>query len=111
MINKVNEVVRGQAIVQRHKDTADSRHRIEGLELRMGVGRDVGHAITGLDSQRLQGGGPTIAAVEELGIRQAKDTIDHGLTVGVKGARAPGKLERGKRYFHAEGGKLQHGLQ
>ena len=37
MVDEINEVVRGQAIIQRHKHSADLRHRIKRFELRVSV--------------------------------------------------------------------------
>ena len=52
VLNQVAEVVGDEPEVERHQHRADLRHRVERLELRVGVRRDVGDAIALLDAQR-----------------------------------------------------------
>src|SRR5579871_1876398 len=61
---------------------------------------DIGYAIALLDTHRLQESGPAITAIEELGVGEPQLTIDHGLPVGVKPARATREFDRGQRDFH-----------
>ena len=67
----------------------------------MGIGRDVRHAITVADAQALlQDLRPAVAAVKELGVRQAQITVDDGLAIGVQPPGAASELQRRQRQFH-----------
>jgi hypothetical protein len=49
----------------------------------MGVGRDIGDAIAGLDAELLQHRRPAVAALEELRVREALRAIYDSLAVGI----------------------------
>ena len=72
VIDEVNEIVRGQAIVNRHQHRADLRHGIERFELRVGVRRDIGDAVARANPKLLQGRRPTIAPIEKLRVGPAR---------------------------------------
>ena len=71
VLENIGEVVRGEAEVDGHDHGADLRHRVEGLQMRVGVRRDGGHAVARLHAQLLQGGGPAVAALKELAVGEA----------------------------------------
>src|SRR4030095_6756355 len=77
----------------RNQDRTDLRDRIKRFELGVCVRGDVDNAVALLDAERLQGGRPAIAALQELLVREALVTIDDGLTRGVQATRTPGELE------------------
>src|SRR5205823_13882734 len=79
VVDDVGEIVRGKAEVDRHEDGPDLRDRIERLELRMRIRRDVDDAVALLDTERLQRGRPAIAALEEVAVREALVAVDDSL--------------------------------
>src|SRR5262249_33180740 len=81
---------------------ADLRHRIERLELGMGIGRDISHAVGLRNSEVLQDPRPPIATIKKLFVTQAQLSIDYGFTVSVKLARTPRKFNRRQRSFHKD---------
>ena len=54
VVDQVLELLGGQPEVDRHQHRADLRHGVERLELRVGVGRDVGDAVALDDAEGLQ---------------------------------------------------------
>ena len=77
----VDEVVGGQAVVDRHEHRADLRHGVERLELLVRVRRDVGDTVALLHAHPLQGRRPAVAAIEELLVGEAQVAVDDGLAV------------------------------
>src|SRR5690349_10816980 len=100
MSRDVDEVLGREAVVDRDHDGADLRHRIEGLELLVRVGRDVGDAVSVPDAHRLQRGRPPVAALKELLVCKTQITVDHALALAVKLAGPPRELERRERSLH-----------
>src|SRR5579859_7737140 len=98
--NQVAEVVGDQSIIERHEHGADLRYRVERLELRVDVGGDVGDAIAFPDARALQPSRPSIAAIPELRVGEAKAPVDERGTIRVQPPGAPEELERRQRYFH-----------
>src|SRR5262249_24118897 len=94
------EIVGQQAIVDWHQRCCDLRHSVIGFEMRVRVRGDVSNAIALPDTHRLQGRGPAITPLEELGVRQPQLAVDYGFSVGVKSARATRKFNRRQRDFH-----------
>jgi hypothetical protein len=95
----VREVVSGQPVVDGDEDRSDLRHSVERLELGMRVRRDVSDAVAGLHAQLLKGERPSIAAIEELPVREALRSIDHGLAVRKEYPSAAHELEWRERRF------------
>ena len=96
VVDDVGEIVRGEAEVDRYEHGPDLRDRVERLELRVRIRRDVDDAVALLDTECLQRGGPAIAALEEVAVREALVAVDDSLARRIQATRAPGKLERGK---------------
>ena len=100
VVDDIGEIVGGQTIVDGNEHGADLRHGIERLELRMGIGRDIGDAVAGLDPHLLQRGGPAIAAVKELRVGQPEIAVDDSFPVGIEPARASRKFHWRQGDFH-----------
>ena len=100
MRGDVDEVVRGEAVVDGDQHRTDLRHGIEGFELLVHVRRDVGDAVTLPNPHRLQRGRPAVAAVEELLVSEAEVAVDHAFAIAVKLSRPPRELQRCERRFH-----------
>lgn len=99
VVDDVGEIVGDEPVIDRDEDGADLRDRVEGLELRMRVGRDVRDAVAGGDAQLLQRRRPFVAALEELRVRQTERAVDDRLALGVQAACATRKLEGREGYF------------
>ena len=56
VVDDIDEVFRGQTVIDGNEHGADLRHGIKRLKLRMGIRSDIGHAVPSLDSHLLQGG-------------------------------------------------------
>lgn len=95
VVNQINEIIRGETIVDGHQDRANLRHCIKGFELCMGVRRNVSDPITLSHAETLKGRRPAIASIEKLRIGQPQFTIHHSFAVAIKLARAPGKVHWG----------------
>ncbi len=54
MFQDVGKVSRREPEVDRHRDCADLRHGIVGLQMRMGVRRDHGHPVSPADAEPLK---------------------------------------------------------
>ncbi len=106
MVDDVLEVVRQQAVVDRHQHRADLRHRVVGFQVRVRVGGDVGDPVAVSDAERLQRRRPAVAPLEELAVGEPHLAVDDGLAVGVQPARTPGEFHRGQRDFHCGGSFL-----
>ena len=91
VLDDVGELVRAQPVVDRHEDRADLRHGVKRLELRVRVRRDVGDAIARLDAERLQRGGPPVAAIEELRVGKPQVAVDDRFAIGVQRAGRGGQ--------------------
>ena len=96
----VGDLVRGQAEVDGDEDGADLRNRVERLELRVRIRRDVGHAVALRDAEPLEGGGPPVAAREELGVREPRRPVNHRLSIGVQRAGPAQELQRREGRLH-----------
>ena len=101
VVHDVDEVLRGQPVVDRHQDGAELRHRVEGLQLRVRVRRDRGHPVALRHAEPLQRRGPAVAAIEELPVGQPEITVDDRLPVCVQPAGTAGEVQRRQRRFHA----------
>ena len=88
VLNQVAEIVGDQPEVDRHEHGADLRNRVERLELRVRVGRDVGDAIALLDAEALQRRRPAIAAIEELAVGPALRAVNDAFAVARTACRA-----------------------
>ena len=102
MADDVGEIVVGEAIVDGDEDGSDLRHRVERLELGVGVWRDVGHSIAAPDTESLQGSRPAVAPVEQLLVAGPPRTVDDRLATTVEGPRPARELERSEGDFHNE---------
>src|SRR5438552_13281792 len=100
VIDQVKKVLCGQAKVQWHQDSAQLRHGVERLQLRMSIGREIGDTIARANSEPLQNRRPAIAPIEELGVVPARLAIDHSDALRIKFARPAGKFEWRERRFH-----------
>ena len=100
VVDDVSEIFRSQADIDRHKNSANLRHRIIRFQVRMIVRRDVCDAVSLTYSKRRERGRPAIAAVEKLRIRQTEAATDNRFPAGVESPRTAGKLKRCERYFH-----------
>ncbi len=100
VVDDVGEVVGGEAVVDGDEDRAELRNRVEGFELGMGVGRDVGDAVAFAHAHALQRRGPAVAAVEELFVGEAQIAVDDGLAASVEFAGAAHEIQRGQWGFH-----------
>ena len=100
VVHHVDEVVRRQPVVHRHEYRAELRHRVERLQLRVGVRRDGGDAVPLLHAERCQRGGPAVAPVEELLVGEPQVTIDDGFAPAMQATGAAGELKRRQRCFH-----------
>ena len=100
VVDNVGEVVGGEAVVDGDEDRAELRDRVEGFELGMGVGRDVGDAIAFAHAHALQRRGPAVAAVAELLVGEAQIAVDDGLAASVEFAGAAHEIQRGQWGFH-----------
>jgi hypothetical protein len=67
----------------------------------VGVRRDVDDAVALLDAERLQGGRPPIAALEELFVREALVAVNDGFTRRIQATRTTGELEGCERNLQA----------
>ena len=103
VVDDVGEVVGGEAVVDGDEDRAELRDRVEGFELGMGVGRDVGDAIALAHAHALQRRGPAVAAVAELLVGEAQIAVDDGLAASVELAGAAHEIQRGQWGFHLAG--------
>src|SRR5262249_45405394 len=97
---QVTKVVCDQPEIDWHQDRTDLRHRVEGLQLRVRVRRDVSDAIALRDAKLLKRAGPSVASIEKLAIRPALIAVDDAFAVGVELSRAPHELQRSERDFH-----------
>ena len=100
MIDDVLKIFRQQPIIDRDQHRADLRYSVERFQMRMRVWCDINDPITRSDTDALKRRRPTVTAVEKLGISKPLVAIDNGFTVGIKPARAPGKIHRSQRCFH-----------
>ena len=100
MIDQINEIVRDQAVIQRHEHGANLRHRVKRFKLRVCVRREISDAIALPNSEPLQGGRPTIDTIKELSISHAQFAIHQSFAPGVELASAARKFQRGQRRFH-----------
>src|SRR5206468_3300949 len=100
MTDDVGEIAGREPVVDWHHNRADLRHRVERLQLRVRVRRDVGDAIARLDAEALQRRGPPVAAVEELLVAETQAAIDDGFAVPVQGPRPARELQRREWDFH-----------
>ena len=97
----IDEVLGGQAVVDRHQDSADLGHRIEGFELLVGVRRDVCDPVALLHPHRLQRRRPAVAAIQELLVGQPQIAVDDRLTIAVELPCPSREVERSERGLHA----------
>ncbi len=88
----VREIVGGEPVVDRHQDGPNLRHRIEGLELRVDVRRDVRHTVARRHAQALQHRRPAVAAIEELLVGEPQVAVDDGLPRAEQPASAASEL-------------------
>jgi hypothetical protein len=100
VVDDVGEVVGGKAVVDGDENRAKLRDRVEGFELGMGVGRDVGDAVTFAHTNTLQRRGPAVAAVAELLVGEAQIAVDDGLAASVELAGTAHEIQRGQWRFH-----------
>src|SRR5213078_3412512 len=100
VLDEVKKVVCGQAKVQWHQHSAQLRHRVERLQLRMAIRREICDAIARANSQPLQNRRPTIAPIEKLGVAPTRLTIDHRDLFRINFPRAASELEWRQRRFH-----------
>src|SRR2546422_10432089 len=100
MADDVREIVRCEAEVDGHDDTADLRDGIKRFEQGVGVGRDVGDAVTPSDAETLQRARPAVASIEELAVGVPRRAIDGRFVMRIEATRAAGGLERRPRDFH-----------
>src|SRR5699024_7469389 len=100
VVDDVDEVVGGQPEVHRDQDRAELRHGVEGLQLRVCVGGDVGDTVALHDAHGLQGRGPAVTAVEELLVGQTKIPIDHRFPSWVQTAGTASELQGAQCDLH-----------
>ncbi len=100
VLDQIGEIIRSEAVVDRHEHGADLGRGVEGLEHRVRVRRDDRDAIAGAHAHGLQRRRPAIAALEELCIGQPQRPVDHGLPMRIQLARAAREIERRERQFH-----------
>ena len=103
VIDEVNEVVRCQAVINRHEHGADLGHGIKRFELAVSIWRDISGAIAFRDAECLQNRRPTIAAIEKLFVSQPQIAVDNGFAGAVQLARAARKFDWGERSLHLTG--------
>ena len=68
----------------------------------MRVRRDYGDPVARPNSKPLEGGRGTVAATEELFIRQTQGAIDDRGTVSVEAPRPAGKIQGSEGDFHRD---------
>src|SRR5206468_10546815 len=100
VIDQVKKVLCGQAKVQWHQDSAQLRHGVERLQLRMSIAREIGDTIARANAESLQDRRPAIAPIEKLGVAPARFAIDHGDLFRIKFPRAASEFEWRQRRFH-----------
>src|SRR5215475_13950385 len=100
VVDQISKIISRQAIVNRDQDCADLRRRVERLELRVSVGRDVSHAVGLSNSKFLQSSRPAIATIKKLFVTQAQIAVDYRFAVFIKLAGTPPKFKRRQWSFH-----------
>ncbi len=94
VVDHVCEVRRGQPVIDRHEDCTDLRNRVKRLQLRMGIRRDISHAVVLLHPQALERRRPAIAPVEEGAVCPPLFAIANRFSIAIQGPRAPRKIKR-----------------
>ena len=102
VVDDVLEFFRLQAEIYRHQHGPDLRNRVEGLKLRVGIGRYIGDSIALLNAQALKPRGPSIAAREELRVGEPQVAVNDGFTIPIEPPRAACELDRTQGCFHGE---------
>src|SRR5206468_11036304 len=100
MTDDVGEIAGREPVVDWHHNRADLRHRVERLQLRVRVRRDVGDAIARLDAEPLQRGRPPIAPVEELLVAEMQAAVDDRFAAPVERPRPACEFQRREWDFH-----------
>src|SRR5208283_2853152 len=101
VVRQVVEVLGREPVIHRYDDGAPLRDRVELLEMLVRVGRDGGDAIALADPELRERGGPPIAALAELGIRQANVAVYDCFAPGMQLARAAREVQGRQRRLHA----------
>ena len=96
----IDEVVGREPVVHRHDHGAPLRDRIELLEVLVSIrcnGRD---AIALADPESRERGGPPVAALAELAVRESNVAVDDGFAAAMQFSRATCELQRREWRFH-----------
>src|SRR5258706_16055717 len=93
VICEVDEIIRREPVVDGYQHRAQLWHGVIRFELRVGVGGDVGDAITLPHSELLQRCRPPITALKEFVIGQTNFAVNHRLTRWIKFARAACEIQ------------------
>src|SRR5207253_6637377 len=100
VVDDIGKVIRRQAVVDRDEDGADLWDGVEGLELRVDVRRNVRDPVTLPNAEPLEGGGPAVAAVEELLVGEPETAVHDRLPLWVQAAGPAHELERRERRLY-----------
>ena len=101
VLDDVSEILGGEPVVDRDQHRSQLRYRIKRLQLRMGVGGDVGDTVAAAHGHvPLQDRRPAVAAIKELLVGQPQIAIHDRLPVAIEHARPPRELQRCHRRFH-----------
>ena len=100
VVNDVPEICRLQPEVDGHEHRSYLGNRMEGLELRMGIGRDVGDPVSLADPEPLKRRRPPIATRQKLPVRKPQVTVDDGFAIRIEPPGAARVLDGSQWGFH-----------